>query len=135
MRLLRSALDDQPYLVSGPRSRLKVHPTAWLNDAYLNVGSGTITVDEWAGIAARVSLLTGTHDFSKRDLARQTTVPTEGRDIRICRGAWIACDVTIIGPCTIGEHSVVGAGSVVTKDVPPYTFVAGVPAVAKARVP
>ena len=46
----------------------------------------------------------------------------------ICRGASIGSNVTILGNVTIGEHALVGAGSVVTKDVPPYTIVAGNPA-------
>jgi acetyltransferase-like isoleucine patch superfamily enzyme len=34
----------------------------------------------------------------------------------------------VLGPCRIGEHAVVAAGSVVRADVPPYTVVGGVPA-------
>src|SRR5699024_4879937 len=41
---------------------------------------------------------------------------------------WIASKVTIIKGVTIGEGSVVAAGAVVTKDVPPYSVAAGVPA-------
>ncbi|NJE42896.1 acyltransferase [Thermococcus sp. GR6] len=47
---------------------------------------------------------------------------------KIKRGAWIAPGCIILPGVTIGENSVVGAGSVVTKDVPPYTVVAGNPA-------
>ena len=46
----------------------------------------------------------------------------------IKRGAWIAISSTIIGGVTIGEGAVVAAGSVVMKDVPDYTMVAGNPA-------
>jgi acetyltransferase-like isoleucine patch superfamily enzyme len=46
----------------------------------------------------------------------------------IQRNVWIAAGVTIIGGVTIGENSVVAAGSVVTKDVPPNTLVGGNPA-------
>ncbi len=41
---------------------------------------------------------------------------------------WIAVGATIIGGVTVGENSVVAAGSVVTKDVPPNTLVGGNPA-------
>ena len=44
------------------------------------------------------------------------------------RGASIGSGVTVLGGVTIGENAVVGAGSVVTKDVPPNTTVAGNPA-------
>ncbi|MGB9695767.1 MAG: acyltransferase [Ignavibacteria bacterium] len=44
------------------------------------------------------------------------------------RGASIGSSATILCGVTIGENSIVGAGSVVTKDVPPNTIVAGVPA-------
>ena len=44
------------------------------------------------------------------------------------RGATIGSSATILCGVTIGENAVVGAGSVVTKDVPPNMIVAGVPA-------
>jgi acetyltransferase-like isoleucine patch superfamily enzyme len=47
---------------------------------------------------------------------------------RVSVGASIGANATIICGTTIGEHAIVGAGSVVTRDVPPYAIVAGVPA-------
>jgi len=44
------------------------------------------------------------------------------------RGASIGSSATILAGVTIGEYAIVGAGAVVTKDVPSYTIVAGVPA-------
>jgi acetyltransferase-like isoleucine patch superfamily enzyme len=44
------------------------------------------------------------------------------------KGVWIAAGATIIGGVTVGENSVVAAGSVVTEDVPPNTLVGGNPA-------
>jgi acetyltransferase-like isoleucine patch superfamily enzyme len=44
------------------------------------------------------------------------------------RGASIGTSTTILCGVTIGENAIIGAGSVVTKDVPPNTLVAGVPA-------
>jgi len=50
------------------------------------------------------------------------------------RGASIGSSATILCGVTIGEGAIVGAGAVVTKDVPPYTVVAGVPARVKGNV-
>ena len=43
-------------------------------------------------------------------------------------GVWVASNAIIVGPCTIGDHAVVGVASVVLGDVAAYTVVAGHPA-------
>ena len=48
--------------------------------------------------------------------------------IRVKKGASIGTSVSILGGVTIGENAIIGAGSVVTKDVPDNVIVAGVPA-------
>ncbi len=50
------------------------------------------------------------------------------RPIRIGRNVWIGFDVCVLPGVTIGEGAIVGARSVVTQDVPPYSVVAGNPA-------
>lgn len=50
------------------------------------------------------------------------------KPVRICDRVWIGLNSIILKGITIGEGAIVGAGSVVTKDVPPYTIVAGNPA-------
>lgn len=50
------------------------------------------------------------------------------KPIKICDDAWIGMSVIILKGVTIGEGAIVGAGSVVTKDVPAWTVVAGNPA-------
>lgn len=47
---------------------------------------------------------------------------------RVCRGASIGSGAIILCGITIGEHAMVGAGAMVTKDVPPHAVIAGVPA-------
>jgi len=54
--------------------------------------------------------------------------PIKGFDIIIEEGCWIASGVIIIGAVTIGKHSIIGSGSIVTKDIPRNTFAAGIPA-------
>ncbi|MCU4742808.1 acyltransferase [Natronoglomus mannanivorans] len=52
----------------------------------------------------------------------------ERSPIIVNEDAWIGADATILGGTTIGEQAIVGAGAVVTEDVPPRTVVGGVPA-------
>src|SRR5215213_10078691 len=111
------------YLVHGDRSRLHVHPTAVVNNALFNVGSGDITVGEYAFFGHNVSVLTGTHDIAKFGRERQLAIPRSGRDIVIEAGAWVA------------SNAVVGGGSLVIGDVAPYTIVAGVPAKVLRTIP
>ncbi|MBV9205303.1 MAG: acyltransferase [Actinobacteria bacterium] len=122
-------------LVYPDPGRVHVHPTAVLNDALLNVSSGDITIGPYTFLGHRVSLLTGTHDFSRFGAERQVAVPKTGRDIVIGEGVWLASHVIVVGPCTIGDHAVVGVGSLVLKDVAPYTVTAGSPATVRATIP
>ena len=56
------------------------------------------------------------------------------KPIKICDDAWIGCNCVILKGVTIGEAAIVGAGSVVTHDVEPYTIVAGNPAKVIKRI-
>lgn len=112
----------------GDRSRVRLHPSVTPYGVHFNTTSGTITVEKDAFFGNGAMLLTGTHDVTKFGPQRRTAVPTSGRDISVGEGAWISAGAIILGPCCVGEHSVVAAGAVVTKDVAPYTVVAGVPA-------
>ena len=49
-------------------------------------------------------------------------------DVKIGNDVWIGYGVTIVNNITVGDGAVIAAGSVVTKDVPPYAIVGGVPA-------
>jgi acetyltransferase-like isoleucine patch superfamily enzyme len=65
----------------------------------------------------------------------QTDADWQVVDTRVKAGASIGSNATILAGVTIGEGAIVGAGAVVTKDVAPYTIVAGVPARVMRRVP
>ena len=58
----------------------------------------------------------------------QTEADWECRPTLVKKGASLGSSVTILCGVTVGEHALIGAGSVVTKDVPPYAIVAGNPA-------
>ena len=94
-----------------------------------NTSSGEIHVGDYSFFGHNVTLLTGTHDIRKKGPARQRAIPAAGRDIRIGKGVWICSNVTVIGPCTIGDDAVIAAGSVVLGgDLPGGFIYAGTPA-------
>lgn len=83
-----------------------------------------ITIGDDVLIGPNVSLVTSEHPVAPSQ--RQAFLL--GRPIVVERGVWIAAGATILGGVTIGENSVVAAGSVVTRDVPANTLVGGNPA-------
>lgn len=61
-------------------------------------------------------------------IANKDWSDVNSKPIKICDDAWIGMNVIILKGVTVGEGAIVGAGSVVTKDVPAWTVVAGNPA-------
>lgn len=53
---------------------------------------------------------------------------TEVKPVKIGNDVWIGARVTILDGCHVGDGAIIAAGAVVTKDVPPYSIVGGVPA-------
>ena len=122
-------------LVYGDPTRLHISPTAVVNNALFNLSSGEITVGEYAFFGHNVSVLTGTHDWTKFGAERQVAVPKSGRDVVIEDGVWVSSHAVIVAPCRIGAHAVVGVSSLVLGDVEPYTVVAGSPARVLRSIP
>ena len=85
---------------------------------------GGLDIADDVMIGPNVSIITSGHPVepSRR---RAFTI---AKPVVIERNVWIAAGATIIGGVTVGENSVVAAGSVVTKNVPPNTLVGGNPA-------
>ena len=75
-------------------------------------------------IGPNVNIITTGHPLDPS----QRRACIEAKPIVIEKNVWIATGATIIGGVTVGENSVIAAGAVVTKDVPPNSLVAGVPA-------
>lgn len=94
----------------------------------LMMSAGGITIDDGAMIAANVQLISNNHDLYERQII--TCKP-----VHIGKNAWVGAGATILPGITIGDNAVVGAASVVTKDVPANTIVAGNPAKFIKRIP
>ena len=86
----------------------------------------SIVLEDQCTIALNSQILTH-HDVGYSPLGHKA-YPTRIASVHIERGAFIGAGATILAGVRVGQCSVVGAGAVVTEDVPPYTVVGGIPA-------
>ena len=108
--------------VTGVRfHEVKIGKNVIVMNGCLMMAAGGITIGDETQIAANVQLISNNHDLEDRNVI--TCKP-----INIGKRVWVGAGATILPGVTIGDNSVVGAGSVVTKDVPADTIVAGNPA-------
>ncbi len=104
-------------------------------NVFINAGCqfqdhGGIVLEDGVLIGHNTVIATLNHDQDFR--RRSSLIP---KPVRICRDVWIGAGCVICPGVTVGEHSIVAAGAVVTKDVPPDVVVAGVPARVIKRLP
>lgn len=102
-------------VVIGPHNRL------WASH------NGTIEIGDDVLFGPGVTIITATHAMDDPDLPIADHGAIES-DVRIERGSWLGANTVILPGVAIGIGSVVGAGAIVTRDVPAYAIVAGVPA-------
>lgn len=100
---------------------IKIGKNVYINTNLLAMSRGGIVIEDDVKIAANVSLITNNHDAYDRPILLC-------KPIHIKKGAWIGANSTILAGNEIGKYAIVGAGSVVTKDVPDYAVVVGNPA-------
>lgn len=94
----------------------------FINHSAILSASGEIEFGDGVMAAPGLRIAAINHDMNDRHITY-----TYGK-VTIKKNAWIGMNVTICPGVTIGKYAVVGAGAVVTKDVPDYAVVGGVPA-------
>ena len=104
-------------VIIGDHTRIGLHNTV----------IGPVTIGHHVNLAQGITITALNHNFEDKsqriDCQGISTSPVViGDDI------WIGANATVLPGVSIGNHSVVAAGAVVTKDVPPHSLVAGVPA-------
>ncbi len=112
-----------PFYTAGG-DEIRVGKNVFVNQNCTFYDLGGLDIADDVMIGPNVSIITASHPLEP---SRRRSV-TIGKPILIEKNVWIAAGATIIGGVTVGENSVIAAGSVVTKDVPPNTLVGGNPA-------
>ncbi len=105
--------------------RLSFGRECWINIGCVLELGATITIGDRVGLGHETMILTTTHDIGGAD--RRVGSP-QRLPVTIGAGTWLCSRSTILPGVTIGSGAIVAAGSVVNRDVPPHTLVAGVPA-------
>ena len=90
-------------------------------------GIGQIEIGNFVRIGSHVSLISFNHNYKNREVPIKLQGKTL-KKITIEDDCWIGAGVIILAGIKVKRGSIIGAGSVVTKDVPPYSVMAGVPA-------
>lgn len=100
---------------------ISIHPMCYLD------GAGGIKVGSNVSIAHGSSIIAAEHDYD--DLSQMIRdAPVKLLPITIGDDVWVGAGVRILGGCTIGSRVVIGAGAVVTQDIPSHSLAVGVPA-------
>ena len=101
--------------------KLSIGDFSWIGDSATLYTLGEISIGDSAVVSQHSYLSTGSHDYSK------LSFDLHALPIRVESEAWIATSVFVGPGVTIGNGAIIGAASVVLKDVPPATICAGNP--------
>ena len=126
--LIGQKMDDSfslipPFYATGGENT-RVGRNVFINQNCTMYDLGGIDIADDVMIGPNVSLITSGHPIEPS----QRRAFVIAKPIVIGRGVWIAAGAIIIGGVTVGDNSVIAAGSVVTKDVPPNALIGGNPA-------
>lgn len=107
-----------------PLDRLQIGQGVAISAFVHIVANGGVSIGDNTIIASAVQITSSTHDYHIQPFRSQRT----DAPVTIGRNVWIGAAAVVLPGITVGDDSVIGAGSVVTQDVPPNTVVAGAPA-------
>ena len=115
-------LQDFIYIRAGAHGNISFGNHCMINSFCRFFGHGGIEVGEYCQFGSGVTITTTEHNYSEKSLSETY------KKVIIGNRVWVGTNVTILPGVTIGNNTVVGAGSVVTKDLPPNSVAVGVPA-------
>jgi len=104
-------------VIIGDHTRIGLHNTV----------IGPVTIGNHVNLAQGITVTALNHNFENVEL-RIDEQGVSTNPVTIADDVWIGANAVVLPGVSIGSHSVVAAGAVVTKDVPAHSLVAGVPA-------
>ena len=107
--------------------RVVVRPTTMLF-ADPRVGGAGIIIEDDVMMGSGIHIYVHNHRFDTSDVPIIDQGHYVSQEVVLKKGCWIGANTIVLPGVTIGENAVVGAGSLVTKDIPPKALAAGNPA-------
>ena len=114
-------------LINANRGSVVVGNNSWLGPYCLLYGNGDIRIGDGVLIAGHTSINTVSHHAERVDIPISEQ-GTEIAPVVIHDDVWIGLNAVILQGVTIGRGAIIGAGAVVTRDIPAWSVVRGVPA-------
>ena len=126
-KLTASKIDESCFIIPPFHTEFgkntKIGKNVFINSCCRFQDNGGIEIGDKTMIGPNVTIVTVNHEINP-----ETRINAIPKPVKIGKNVWIGADCTILPGVTIGESSIIGAGSVVTKDVPANIVVAGNPA-------
>lgn len=114
-------------LLNGQHGTLILHNNIFVGQNTIIQGLGGIDIRDGAIIAANCFISSSNHDYSN-PLASDYLIKEIGAQVVIGKKVWIGSGVVVTAGVHIGDYSIIGAGSVVTNSISPYSIAVGSPA-------
>lgn len=109
----------------GNKGKVQIGRNCRINE---NVYIQSAIVGDNVLIAPNVAILASTHNFGRTNVPIVEQGDSEIKSVLIEYDVWLGRNVIVLPGIKIGSGAIVGAGSIVTKNIPPYAIFAGVPA-------
>ena len=114
----------EPDFICELGSNITIGDNVFINFGCIIFDMGEVTIGDNAMFGPRVGIYTTNHAFDAEERIANVVV---SKPIHIGNRVWLSADVKIVQGVTIGDNSIIGAGSVVSKDIPPNVIAAGNP--------
>lgn len=114
----------EPDFICELGSNITIGDNVFINFGCIIFDMGEVTIGDNAMFGPRVGIYTTNHAFDAEERVANVVM---SKPIHIGNRVWLSADVKIVQGVTIGDNSIIGAGSVVTKDIPSNVIAAGNP--------
>jgi acetyltransferase-like isoleucine patch superfamily enzyme len=120
-------LEPHVWLTAPERARIRIGAGTFLNIGVMVASIDLVEIGDHCMLANGCFVTDANHRFDDPDRPVPWQGFTSKGPTRIGDNVWFGANVVVTSGVTIGERSVVGANSVITRDIPPFSLVAGVP--------
>lgn len=111
-----------------PKPKINIGSHCYLGYHLSILAGADVTIDDWVLMASDILITTESHGMNPESEIAYMNQPLVVAPVHIKAGCWIGEKVMIMPGVTIGKKSIIGAGSIVTKDIPDYSIAVGNPA-------